>query len=349
MHKQDRIKYYRKFVDQRNKALESILDKYRVQIADQLRISFKLMAQVFISGQSHHAQQILNYQISHTAHQIEHIVQQMRKHIYMLTLSSESEVLSRITDKRNHHTRVDSVHQILHRDLEAGGSISARVTYYLNGIIRRLQALSELAAVKGEKLDPVEIQSAFPRLKGLPKRVELHRMGEANRPKKPNITTDNIDEATWDQIVEDYREDYLPVNRGPEAVSSDEEMTSQGRFPSGKYDDATYDWELEQDITHDFVQSVRDGQNEASEQNGIVDMVWVAVLDNRTDECCVWRDGLTTTEIEAQLKDKHADDDCDAIVAPAHFNCRCSMEPVTDDLPDAPQSNKGDFDEWLNS
>jgi len=82
---------------------------------------------------------------------------------------------------------------------------------------------------------------------------------------------------------------------------------------------------------------------------GVKDLNWIAVIDDRTDDCCLWRDGLTTMEIEDELNGNHADDDCDATTPPAHFNCRCRLAPVTDDLPDVPASNQIDFEEWLDS
>lgn len=349
----ERLKYYRRFTDSRNKYAEVILDKYRAKISDALRPAFVLMAHAYLSGNNKHTQHLLSYQMQHTAIQVAHLFMQMRRNVYILSTTSEAEVLSRITNKKDQVVKLPKIHEVINRPLAAGGTVQGRVLHYLKNITRKLQAVSDLAELKGEKPDAIDVQACFPRLKGFRRKTELHRLSEADRTRKPNVTTDSVSDAEWDDIVGDYQDEFLATNRGPEGISSDSDIYASHLATGGRtaatYSDTTYDWELENDLTHDFVQTLRDGQNDAANENGIVDMLWVAILDNKTDECCVWRDGLTSTEIQTALENEHSDDDCRAIVVPAHFNCRCSMEPSTEDLPDAPESNKGDFDDWLNS
>ena len=144
-----------------------------------------------------------------------------------------------------------------------------------------------------------------------------------------------IDEAVWNEMVEFYKKEYVP--------------TYQFRIPKGAEDYWYKDFELEQDLTHDFVKSVRDGTLAAAKENGITDMMWIAVIDAKTDECCTWRHGLSSSEIEDQLKGEHSDDDCEEIVPPAHYYCRCTIAPMVDSMSEAPESNQKEFDEWLNS
>ncbi len=109
-----------------------------------------------------------------------------------------------------------------------------------------------------------------------------------------------------------------------------------------------YTWEVEQEITEDFVKSVRDGTIDSAKEAGIEDFMWIAVLDSHTDECCKVRDGLSSSEIEKKIADGTIDgEECDAIVAPAHFNCRCDVAPMTNDLPETEASGLPDFNEWL--
>lgn len=69
---------------------------------------------------------------------------------------------------------------------------------------------------------------------------------------------------------------------------------------------------------------------DAAKEMGIKDFVWIAILDDRTDECCWERSGKLTSEIEEMLASGKLDRDlCEAITPPAHPNCRCSLGPVS--------------------
>jgi SPP1 gp7 family putative phage head morphogenesis protein len=94
---------------------------------------------------------------------------------------------------------------------------------------------------------------------------------------------------------------------------------------------------------------VRAGEIEAAKEQGIDDFVWTAVIDERTDECCLWRDGLLVSEIEAELNGDHSGDDCDSTVPPAHINCRCRVLPVSAQYVEQQQTGFQGIDEWLAS
>lgn len=144
-----------------------------------------------------------------------------------------------------------------------------------------------------------------------------------------------VDDEVWENTVDFYLREFVP--------------TYQFRGPDPEADYQYSGWELERDLTHEFVDSVRSGQNEAARQNGIVDFQWIAIVDDKTDTCCLWRDGLTTKEIERELRGKHSDDECDTSVPPAHYNCRCTIAPMLDTMPEIPESNAKEFEEWLNT
>lgn len=340
-----RIKYYRRFTDARNRALERMLNRYRLEISDEIRPAFLCMAQVYIGGHAHPG--FLDHVIGNAARRVNDIVDRMRHNVYAMTVASSGEVFGRITGKSGPITH-RKAHDKSHLPLLAGGSVYARTVHYLNKIRRKLDSVSELAKVKGQQLTLEEIFAAFPKLKPIKQKPMLQRMTESEKPEgaPENLTVDTISDDDWERILSDYLHEYVPTNRGPEAVLSDEDMASQGASPD--YYGKTYQWELEGDVTHDFVQTVRAGENDAAEQMGITDFIVVSVIDNKTCEgCCgdfgcVDFDGHTITEIVRMTNGQYK-------APPYHFCCRCGIEPVGDDLPDVPQSNKGEFDEWLNS
>ena len=345
--KQKRLRYYRKFSDDRNKFLETIFNKYRVMIADQLRPAFAHIARSYNHGMK--VDPKTDFNILTPARHIQGLVVQLRQVVGVFTVISEGELLARVTEKPMHVLKGSALKRSVD-ELEAGGHVYDRVIYYIGNICRKLDAKFELAKLHGSPLTQEEIIGCFPKLIKIKKKPILQRIKEAEQPLNKNVdmVTSDITDEEWDKILEDYMDEYVPRNRGPELSFTDEEMISGGRFPSGRYEDATYQWELEQDISHDFVQTVRDGQNESANENGLTDFVWVAVVDSKTDDCCLWRDGLTTKEIEQELKGEHRGDEYDGITPALHFGCRCSLEPATDDLPDIPQSNAGEFEAWLN-
>lgn len=357
--------YYKKFVNDRDLALEKILRNARLQIADVSRGMFLFLTHHYLSNNKFST---VHHQAAVSALQISDIVKAMRRKAWLLTVSSEAEVMKRIgaSDKSMINVRHCPV-EILNDEFEAGGTIHDRVFHYLNKIVRKLDNLKALRELQGKTLTPDDIKSCLPRPKFIrgPRMAltNLNRLQEANEddlndisddePAKPMVM-DFITEDQWNDILDDYKNEYIPQTRGPDTVFDDKTLRDQGIEPSDRYEDVTYGWEIEQDVTHDFVQTVRMGQSDAANEMGVTDMIWMAVLDSHTDECCDWRDGLLTSEIEAELnKGGHDGEECDdsedGTVPPIHFNCRCALAPATDDLPDPPESNIVDFEDWLNS
>ena len=83
---------------------------------------------------------------------------------------------------------------------------------------------------------------------------------------------------------------------------------------------------------------------------GIEEFVWVSIIDNKTcEDCCLPRNGLTTLEIREKLVNGDLNsDDCDTLVPPGHFNCRCQLVPVASvDQVEGPDWKS--FGEWLES
>ena len=229
------------------------------------------------------------------------------------------------------------------------GTPGDRIHLAFERLKRKVIDAVQLSRTMEDTLDEalIRVGRAFPaarRQKKLPvltrSLVEAARSPEANPVYGPLF----IDADEWDAIVEEYRKAYLPKYRDPRYEL--EEPVSAGE--DGEY--TLYPWQVEQEMTEDFVASVRAGEVDGAKAEGITDFVWIAVLSaGHTCEFCRKRDGMLTSEIEAKLAGEWADDEEDAVVPPAHPNCYCRVAPATDNIPDRPASNAEDMEDWLSS
>ena len=172
-----------------------------------------------------------------------------------------------------------------------------------------------------------------------PKRMMTESDSSEIKAGSTKILTGLLDRDEWQDIVDSVSGPDVYPFRNEDTVFDTPNPNASG--------EEYFTWEAERDTTHEFVQQVRDGKNQAANDAGIQDFVWIAVVDKATDDCCMWRDGLTTSQIEEELKGAHSDDECDAITPPAHPNCRCDIEPVTSDLTDEVNPAIPEFDTWL--
>ncbi len=305
-------------------------------------------------------EQHLRQNYGQASQQLYQVVSDLRSRAYTLARASESEIIAQL-QRRPIHAVVNSqiLHQIRHKDSVVGGNIAHRINLYVDKLRRKITTYAQTYALSAK--DPEEfardISIAFPRARKvtIPRRILKPQLMEARVTPDwggqtlddtgADIAIDNIDQATWDDMLDAYKDEYVPKTRGPEFEIGDPEVTGQ---------DTWYAWEFERDMTNEFVQSVRDGTMDAATSNGITDFVWIAIVDNVTDDCCLWRDGLLVSEIEAQLDD-HEDEDegCDdggsGLTPPIHFNCRCTLSPATDEIPDKPDDGAQDFEDWLDT
>lgn len=280
----------------------------------------------------------------HTSYQIAQIIMRLRKNNYLITYAASLEAIAQATGKEvRGHANSSILDQISLKDLRDDQKLLPRIQLALSRIVRDVIDSLELSRVMEESTIDAIIRmrnSAFPstrRLKGAPK--TLKRLQEASDPLKPDLrkrstSTTFMDDDEWDDAIRAYQDNALPPTRFDNEPFVNEDGTK------------VYNWEIEQEVTHDFVTQVRNGEHDAAKDAGIKDFVWIAIVDDKTDECCLWRAGKTVTEIEAEM-DQH-DDECGVSVPPAHFNCRCRLAPVGD-VPDEIESNQEDFDQWLNS
>lgn len=277
------------------------------------------------------------------------IMKDLRKQVYTLAYAGESEAIGQALGYKTTYNLPNSkVVQKANSETFTGGTVEDRVQLTINRLVRRIMNTIELSAVNEEEehIFYAKLKAILPKPKtvaGEQRNVSVGpklREAESIGPKE-DMSVGFIDEETWDEMLDTYKEEFVPTWRGPD--SSYSVKTEAGEK------ETLYAWELEKEVTQDFVYQVRSGQVDAAKENGINDYVWVAVVDSRTDDCCLWRDGLTTAEIERRLKTDRAEDECQSIVPPAHFNCRCVLAPMVEEMPEAPEENIKEFEDWLNT
>ena len=286
------------------------------------------------------------------------ILAELKIHAYTVALVGEAEAIGRAEDKPTlYHVDRKEIEEDALYDFE-GKPITTRIDFAFDKLRRKILNAVQLSRINEDSTkDMIErVKRALPPSRAVrrPARI-LKTLKEARvsvngqemtilqlgakGDDTVNLAQGFMDEELWDQLLEEYLTDYVPQYREPKMIFDVE---------VGGDTEEWYGWEIEQYVTHDFVDRVRRGQDEAAKQNGITDFMWISVIDDKTDECCAWRDGLTSAQIEAKLP-QHKDDECDAIVPPAHFNCRCTVAPMLDTMTDEPTVNVTEFEEWLNS
>ena len=368
------IPAYRNFVNQRDLALERILHNTRLRVADHLNGAFCAMIDIVkreykqLSALYHPMphkprfsifEKKLNDILEAFAVQIACDIFDQRKKAYLLAHAGEAQAVAQVQGKKpNYDGTKYSMDQWVYSEPFANGlHVMKSVDLFFSKLRRMVMNELETATALDE---PVE--KAIGRIiKKLPKRHPMDKARKLKKvPKKVPVETKEaakpidmqfLDDETWQDIVDDYKEDYIPVNRSPDEVFDAIDPATDEPIPA-KYSDETeqqyYGWEVERDTTHDFVQQVRDGQIDAANSNGITDFVVIAILDKTTCETCCGDvgcydfNGMTTKEISDLTKGEYD-------TPPYHFNCRCTVAPYTEDLPDVDTSQtEKDFDEWLN-
>lgn len=368
------IPAYKKWIKARDQALEQLHTRAQLEMADLMRgilantlMMCKAHYESLKMGNSHAVDQLdqqLKMIFSDATHRACNIISSLRQRAYTLAKASEAEIIARLNPKKTVKASVT------HSDLSdvhgahslAGGPVLQRATLYMDRLRRKVLNQAQSSALNAPTAEAflIDVMQSFPQTRVVkrPKRILKPKLMESGpwdnwAPPQLNsqiisdnppadVAIDNIDDAAWQDMLDAYKNDFLPKTRGPEYIVN---------MPVSDAD-TWYAWEFERDMTNEFVQSVRDGQVEAATDNGITDFVWIAVVDAVTDACCLWRDGLLVSEIAAQLSD-HSDEDgeCsidgDGLTPPIHFNCRCSLAPATDDIPSKPNDNGAEFDDWL--
>lgn len=352
---------YKSWVKQRDRAAEDLHTRAQLEMADLMRDALahvlmvcKAQFQGIKDGHTHAIdlfESSVRWKFDHLANDLYGVIWKLRSRAYTLARASESEIIAQLSPGKQVRATVDrhNIENIKHKRSMAGGVMLQRIKLYCDRLRRKIVSAAQAYAMTEN--DPNEfakaVMATFPRSRrvNVPRRILKPKLMEAQSiGNKADVAIDNVDDDTWDDMLDAYMNDYVPKSRAPEYVV--DIPTTEG--------EVWYAWEMERDMTNEFVSAVRSGQIDAANEAGITDFVWIAVLDDKTDECCAWRDGLLISEIEDQLED-HQDEDhaCDiegdGLNPPLHFNCRCTLAPATDNVPDKPDDGTKDFDDWLNS
>ena len=308
------------------------------------------------------------------------IMMDLRVGSFILATASEAEIIARVNKTKDVSLNInrEKLNKVRSAAAMAGGESVKRLRMYLDRIRRKILSQAQTASMSADTVEDFlrSVVYAFPKRRRMsrPKRILKPQLMEAEPRfeigtgvddwlKKYNQMRDqgaSADEATfmldqdaevaWAEMLSAYKSEFIPKWREPEYIVDIPiaDPTIQATTGEGVW----YAWEFERDMTNEFVQSVRDGQVDAAKENGITDFVWIAVVDSVTDACCLWRDGLLVSEIEEHLKAHRGEDaecgiDGNELVPPLHFNCRCSLAPATDSIPDKPDTGQADFETWL--
>jgi hypothetical protein len=361
-------KAYRTFRQASERALEELHRNAILEINDLARNAFvNLVAQaiftlkqlpqpVTINHTSQSALTQCNAQmdslIQPAARDIADAIKRLKRRAYILAYVSAAEGAGRLTGKPTKFSVIPGeVDQLSSTNFE-GVPIINRITLALSRVKRDLLDALEFSIVQELPEDEAiqKMLSALPKTRKVirPKKA-IQKLTEAEFV-SDSIGTDEfpvamssgfVTDDEWEDIVSAYKQAYVPKYRGPKDIISDRKK------PDGS---DLYVWEVEKETTHEFVTDVRKAAERGESENGITDFVWVAVVDQDTDECCLWRDGLLVSEIEKELKShKNEDEDCgEGITPPIHFNCRCTLAPAVEEIPDLPDNNLAEFEDWLN-
>lgn len=270
----------------------------------------------------------------------------LRKNVLTLTYLSELEAMGQATQRPNkasHGSFKKAQLRILNSPTILGDQLENRIWYDLVSLRYRITQVFSLGLV--QRLDAhklvQKVKDEFPKLESYKRPPRLLKpLKEAHQDEKKKDFYDYsfIDDSDWDLAVAAYKDAELPLSRFDRSPDIDPE--------AGFY---KYNWELEQELTEDFVKQVRDSQVEAATELGIDEFGWIAIIDNRTDNCCLMRNGKTTSEIEEMLAGGQLDpSECDASTPPAHFNCRCKLAPIASQN-EVEGPNWKSFGEWLDS
>jgi len=348
---------YKKFIQDRDRALEQVHLNTQTDLS---RILFELLTQfekeiahLLLFLEPHRVislAQVLDQEsmqlFSQYVPKFVGRIRQMRRAVYLLSYLSEQEAIGRATQKKKLQTSSDflkKLNQAEEAQTVLNENLNNRIWVSLMKLRSRILDRFRSALVSED--DPKEIfervKQAFPN-KIIYKRPprELKPIQESGKDPKDKLdyNYDFVPEEDWNLAVQAYKDAQLPPSRFDSEPHYD---------PDKGY--LRYNWEIEQDLADDFVQQVRTGQVDAANELGIQEFVWVAIIDAKTDECCLQRHGKTTSEIESGLSSGKIDSSlCDAITPPAHPNCRCNLAPVASvDEVEGPDWKS--FNEWLET
>lgn len=364
-------KRYEDFIRGRDHGLQDVLSKYTSRIDDVVALLQQQAEQVaahLATARRGHAYAKRNrdefvkrltpwFELG--IHQTAALIKGLRRTTYVLSYVGQAEAIGRaIAQRTKVNLSPDEIRQVVDRETLHGGGITPRVELAFHRMLRDVVDAYQLSQVMDSNvLDTIaRLDRAFPKKRKLPPRKMAPMKESARDRREPpgvddplivGVQIDNgfshfVTDQEWADSIEDYFADYIPAGRGPyDNVFHVNETTGE--------DESRYQWQVEQEMADDFIQSVRSGEVDSANANGITDGVWIALLDKKTcKDCCLPRDGLLSSEIEAKLESGELNaEDCDAIIPPGHGWCRCRWAGATEDLPAKNPPDFGSWDDWL--
>jgi SPP1 gp7 family putative phage head morphogenesis protein len=348
---------YTDFIKARDRALEDMLTRAQARIAltlDDVFDSIRKQAPYFYQQKlrfpydrrvTQSFAQFVDMRLADAFVPILSIYSRLITSTKILSFAGEAEALGRLRQKQKTTRVPESPLSMVTSD---GKRLPSYVEYLLSRLKTKITQSFELSALSEETMDAFgeRLERAFP------KRREKRRRGltrpspkllEVGKKATQNFTVFQVDDDDWRGIVDEVMGKITDFDRALGKSRRLAPAVSEELFDQV----VAYEWELEKLVTEEFVQAVREGQVEAAKEMGVKDFIWIAVLDDRTDECCAKRDGLLVSEIKERLSTEWQDDDCAAHVPPAHPNCRCTIAPVLTEEPVSEGISTKDFDEWL--
>lgn len=349
---------YRDFINERDKALERMLRNTHKRMSDLTKSALDgVVTSVMLRyrGINDHTRFTtkgrasldalyadLDHQFRYLTHLLVPVIERLRRASTTLAYAGELEATCRVLGISREARSITHV----------GDRIEPKVYAALTKLLGRVRTAVEQGYAQGQSLDEVvrSVERTFPKVVGykVPPR-ELKPLKEAFAPEwADDATVDFISDDDWRNVVSLYKEEYVPKNR---------KLTFDVDVGEPELEE-WYGWEIEQDVTADFLARVRDGSVEAANQAGVTDFMWVSVIDDKTRPEHRLKNGLTSSEIEAKLSGEWQDFDDTATVAPSGMhrfsgyddpNCRCRSTPYVADLPEVDAVDYKDFDTWLNT
>lgn len=347
---------YRRFIAERDQALEELHRQAQVRISNLLALALEDIVGVVAASAARNGRtgimmlrqelewlrRSVDAKLAHVFPAMLQIYVDLQRKAYLLSSAGEVEAIGRALRKKKQF----NINVPEEQDGENAKRIG-QMALALDRINRDVIDAYQAARVADEPVEGVidRVRRSFPKAKRYkrgPKFLRAVKPREAAKKKADPYSFGILDENEWAEMLDLFKRDFVPATRGPGTVF---DVDTDGTGVEVEW----YGWEIEQSLTDEFVKSVRSGQVDAAKTQGIKDFQWVAVIDSATDECCLWRDGLTSTQIESRLSSSQSDDECGAIVPPAHFNCRCTLAPVTEEEPSDDVYNPQSFEDWLMS
>lgn len=345
---------YKRFRNAADSALETVLINFKKELTKITSELFReweksIIFRVSISQERidfNNLQAMLSRDSDMAAHKIATLFHDLKRTSFVLSMAAETEAIAQLKGSAEIKQDNAKLYDVATTPLlSPDSSHEARTKYLLDKLSRRVIDTVHLGLIQKETIHALQrrIEKALPKFEKVPERPRiLRKMTEVGTPTdkafKRQLSNLTIDDSQWRDVVDAYKDEYVPKWRSD----------TRSVFASDESTERIQAWELEKEMTEEFVKTVRDGQQESFKQNNVQDFVWIAIIDDKTDECCLWRDGLLSSEIEKELDGKHSDDECDAIAPPAHINCRCRLAPYLDVKEDELPDNTQEFSEWLD-